>query len=264
MEESEFKKILIVILAIFLLALAFLILKPIIISVLAGVILAYLFSPIYRRLNKKLNSPSISAFIILLGITIVVILPIIFLIPLIIRQLVNVYILVRSVDLVDLVSKIFPTLFQTQQSSADLSAILTSVNSIAANFLSGLFRTTFMNLPSILLQIAIILFTFFFVLRDHMEIKQYFFAISPFKKESQERFYTSFEQITNSILYGQVIVGIVQGLVAGIGYLIFGVEGALLLTLLTILAGIIPVLGTWLVLGPVTLYLFSTGQTVSA
>ena len=51
-------------------------------------------------------------------------------------------------------------------------------------------------------------------------------------------------------------MGILQGLIAGIGYFIFGVPNALLLTILTILIGVIPIIGPWLVWIPVDIYLF--------
>ena len=51
-----------------------------------------------------------------------------------------------------------------------------------------------------------------------------------------------------------------QGLVAGIGYFILGVPNAIFLTILTIIASIIPVVGSWLIWVPVDIYLFATGH----
>ena len=40
-----------------------------------------------------------------------------------------------------------------------------------------------------------------------------------------------------------MIIGIAQGLVAGLGYYLFGINNALLLTVITTIVGIIPVIG---------------------
>jgi predicted PurR-regulated permease PerM len=53
-------------------------------------------------------------------------------------------------------------------------------------------------------------------------------------------------------------------LAAGIGYLIFGVPSALLLTLFTIFVSIIPFVGAWLGWVPVDIYLFSAGRVDAA
>lgn len=48
---------------------------------------------------------------------------------------------------------------------------------------------------------------------------------------------------------------------AGLGYFVFGVPNAILLTVITVIAAIIPVVGPWLVWVPVDIYLFGTGNT---
>ena len=63
------------------------------------------------------------------------------------------------------------------------------------------------------------------------------------------------------MIVGQIVVGILQGIISGIGYFVFGVPNALLLTVITTLVGVIPVIGPWLVWIPVDIYLFASGQS---
>ena len=49
-----------------------------------------------------------------------------------------------------------------------------------------------------------------------------------------------------------------------VGFFIFGVPNALLLTLLAVLAGIFPIIGTMIVWVPVVVYLFLEGSNLSA
>jgi predicted PurR-regulated permease PerM len=65
-------------------------------------------------------------------------------------------------------------------------------------------------------------------------------------------------------MIGQVLIGIIQGLALGLGLLIIGLPNVLSLTFLTMVIGIIPVLGAWLVWFPVAIYMFLAGDVTSA
>ena len=65
---------------------------------------------------------------------------------------------------------------------------------------------------------------------------------------------------TRAVVYGLIVTTFAQGLVAGLGYLLVGVEGAALLGALTGLLSVVPVLGTSLVWGSVGLYLIAAGH----
>ena len=86
----------------------------------------------------------------------------------------------------------------------------------------------------------------------------------PFSKEVEKKLFESSKNMTISVLYGQVVIGIFQGLIAGIGFFIFKIPNALLLTFFAALAGIFPIIGTALVWVPVVIYLLIAGESLSA
>jgi predicted PurR-regulated permease PerM len=88
-------------------------------------------------------------------------------------------------------------------------------------------------------------------------------SLSPFPPSVEKKFFDSSKSIANAVIYGQVIIGIIQGLVLGIGLFIFRVPNSLILTLLATLAGIFPIIGTAIVWVPVAIYLFLIGNTFS-
>ncbi len=65
---------------------------------------------------------------------------------------------------------------------------------------------------------------------------------------------------TRAVAYGLVVTALAQGLVAGLGYWMIGVDGAVLLGALTGVLSVVPVLGTSLVWGSVALYLIAAGH----
>ena len=114
------------------------------------------------------------------------------------------------------------------------------------------------------LNLAVIVFVFFFTIRDADKLGEYVSALSPLKKEKEKAVVKHFHELTYSIIYGHIIVGIIQGIVTGIGLLLFGVPQALLLSILAIFASILPIFGAWLVWVPAAIYLFYIGKTTSA
>jgi predicted PurR-regulated permease PerM len=108
---------------------------------------------------------------------------------------------------------------------------------------------------------VVVFFTFFFALRDNEELNQFIKKILPFSKEVEDKLYKFSKDITASVLYGQILIGIIQGVSIGIGFFLFSVPNALLLSVLAIIAGIFPIVGTVVIWVPVLIYLLIAGNT---
>ena len=108
------------------------------------------------------------------------------------------------------------------------------------------------------------MFTFFFATRDAEDLQKFFSDISPFGKRTEKRFNNEFRHITNAVVYGQILIGLIQAAVLGIGLYFLGIPNTLLLTFVAAIFCVIPVLGSWLVWLPVSLVLFATGDTSKA
>jgi len=236
--------------------LAFFILKPIIIAIIFGILFAYIFNPLYKGLNKYLRRKNLSAFLILFGIFLLVMIPIVYLTPPLVKQAFGTYSSLQNYD--------FSIILNSFLSSEVALAISANLDNILGKMFSTFlnqFTNLLVNLPSFLLQFAVFLFTFFFVIRDTEEIKKYVSSLSPFSKATEAKFLRELRGITNAIVFGQVLIGITQGLALGVGLFILGVPKALVLTFIASLISIIPVLGSWLVWMPVGGFLLVTGQT---
>jgi predicted PurR-regulated permease PerM len=60
---------------------------------------------------------------------------------------------------------------------------------------------------------------------------------------------------------GTLFIALIQGLLAGVGFWIFGLPQPALWGTLTIITALVPVVGTALIWLPASIYLFSTGVT---
>ena len=234
--------------------LTFFILKPIIVAILFGLLFAYIFNPAYKLIKSRVGGKNIPALILLIGIALIITIPIIYFVPTIIRQSSEAYILLRNVDFGQVLSN-----FMQEEVASSLSS---HFNDIIYK-ISSAFQNQLVNLPSFLLQFAVFLFTFYFAIRDGDELKKYISTLSPFSKATEKKFLKELRGITNAIVFGQVLIGIVQGLALGIGLFVLGVPNALILTFVACLVSMIPVLGSWLVWLPVGIFLLLTDHTFS-
>ena len=263
-DETYFRKTVSTFILIALAVLSFFLLKPVLIAIIVALILAFIFSPVQDFLIRKTNSKNFSASLIMLFLLILFLLPIWFLTPILIDQSLKVFQATQQIDFVGPLQNVFPALFASEQFSNEIGLIISTFTTKMANFLVNFFSSIILNFPTIFLQLIVVLFTFYFVLRDKKEVLAYVRSISPFSKEVEKKLFESSKGITASVIYGQVIVGLTQGIVVGIGFLIFGVPNALFLTLLAILAGIFPVIGTTIVWVPIVIYFMVAGDSLPA
>ena len=263
-EEEYTKKIVSLIIIISLGAFIFFMMKPILTSVIFGFILAFILMPVYGFANKFLKSPNISAFLICFFLILMIILPVWYFSPLIINQSVKVYISVQQIDFVSILKKIFPSLFSSDAFSREIGSSLYSFTTKMAGTFANAMVKIISNFVEWSLKLMIVFFTMFFVLRDKDSLVSYIKSILPFSKEVEKRLFDSSREITSSVIYGQILVGIIQGVIVGIGFIVFKIPNALILTLLASIAGVLPIVGTFIVWVPVIIYLLVAGNSSTA
>jgi len=264
MDNSDFKKIATIAVIIILSVLSFFLLKPILLSIILGVLLAFMFSPIYDILYKKIHSKNISALIICGGLLMLILLPLWYLTPIILNQSFKIYQASQQLDFVAPLQKIFPSLFASEQTATEIGSILHSFVTRMTNTITNSLANLILNFPTLFLQMLVVIFTFFFLLRDKDLFVAYLKSIMPFSKEIETQMFESSRDITYSVIYGQVVIGVLQGLIVGFGFLVLGIPNALFLTVLACLAGILPIIGTTIVWAPVAIYLLIGGNVFSA
>ncbi len=260
LDKEMFKNLITLALIAGLFILAIMIIKPVAMSILFGILLAYILYPVYKWVLSKLKNENLSALLICAGLIAIILFAGWLIFSSLANQAVDLYFSLQNTNLANVVSEILPNFLSSELSSNLAGSLNSFISNMLANSLSK-FTSFILNLPVIMLQLFIVVFVFFFSLRDGKKGVEYMKSLSHLGKETQEKFFKQFKDITNSVLLGQVVIGIAQGIIAGIGYFIFGVPNALILTILTMFVGIIPLIGPWLVWLPVDIYLFMVGRT---
>jgi predicted PurR-regulated permease PerM len=124
------------------------------------------------------------------------------------------------------------------------------------SFAAGMTATT----ATLLLNLFVMLYAMFFFFRDGHKILERIFYYTPLSDEDETRMLTQLASITRATVKGTLVIGIIQGALAGMAFWVAGIEGAALWgTIMTILS-IIPGIGAALVWVPAVIILFVTGH----
>ena len=131
-------------------------------------------------------------------------------------------------------------------------------------FLVGLASRMTATTAAFLLNLFVMLYAMFFFFRDGHKILERIFYYTPLSDEDEARMLTQFASITRATVKGTLVIGVIQGSLAGVAFWVAGIEGAALWgTIMTVLS-IIPGIGAALVWVPAVIILFLTGQHLTA
>lgn len=104
-------------------------------------------------------------------------------------------------------------------------------------------------------------FLLYFMLKSGREMERYLQRFIPLKEENVQLLSTETKNMIKANAIGIPVLAIIQGLIAAIGYWIFGVKDWGLWGFLTGVCSMIPIVGTALIWVPLTAYLFASDKT---
>jgi predicted PurR-regulated permease PerM len=123
---------------------------------------------------------------------------------------------------------------------------------------NSLIQKTVTGLTSAALELVLFLLILFFFLRDGTRLREEARKVSPISQSQEDQILDHLTRTVKGVLQAMVVVPLVQGLVAMLGFWIFGVPSPLLWGVMVIFAAFIPLLGSPLGWVPAAVYLIVT------
>ena len=226
--------------------LSYLILKSYLIAILSAFIIAYLIRPVYSEL-EKLMSKHLAALICIFAVLLVFLIAISMIFGNIISQAYEALTLTQLESfLKDLSSQ--PLI---QKFNLDLNLTVDKI----ITFVISLLTSAISYLPSLITSIAIILVAIYFILINgktlHNKLKEFL------PTKNKEATIKEIALTTDGIIYGFILIALIEFIIAGIGFWLVGVKTYLLLATLIFFLGMIPMIGPVFVWLPLAVYHFS-------
>lgn len=231
--------------------LIFLLIKPFISILLGSAILAYAFYPVHRKLEDKLKRPAIAAALTTTLILLIIVVPLIFVLNVLTLESISAYQILRGYDYSSL------NMSLDEKFSQFLSEI---VNKILSFFVNASSKIVF-SIPTLALNFFLLFFIIYYLLRDSdtivSHIKDYLFI------KNKEVVYNKFDRLTKALIYGTILIAVVQGILGGIGFAIFGIPSPILWGFAMGIASFIPIVGTAIIWAPAAVFKLIQGDFVS-
>ena len=244
MEKRDGKKYSFILIFLILLAASFLIIKDYIVTLLASIIFAYMFYPVYKKILSKTNNV-FAALTTILIILLILILPLIFIANSLIKESIQIY---QS----DILTKIneFVTDFSVKYISSTIATeeYFTKIVDYGLNFLRTTSINFIINLPSKILDFFIFIFSLFYLF---IYGESY---VNKFKKlillKEKEHLINHVADKIYSIVYGTFLLALIEFSVASIGFYILGIKAPIIWGIVVGVLAFIPLLGPTIVWVP--------------
>jgi Ca2+-transporting ATPase len=253
-----------------LLLLGFMVLREFLLTLTWALIIAYVVWSPYCRLRRQLKgNASLSAALMTALIATVIFLAVYWLVAMLQDELKNAYqILISGFSretylLPDFIKRI-PWLGSTAQDwldrlTDDRAKAMAQFAEWAQQW-SGEFAQFLGNIGRYVMKLGVILVTVFFCFRDGDEaVKQLQLGLVRFLGKYQHVYLQAAGQTTRAVVYGLVLAALGQGMLAGLGYAVAGVQAPVLFGAVTALLALVP-MGATLVWMPLSIILMLTGQ----
>lgn len=269
MNVTQYSKYALSIFFIFILYIAYLLLKPFILTILTAVILVYVFSPVYNFVNKRLIANKyICSLIVLTAVFLFLSIPVIFIFHSLSQQGYEQYAVLKETfsdpTLLECTNgdrefcATYMSFLDEEERSVLQDFLKNSVVNIAQKVMAQSF-TLLSSLPSKFLDFFVMIFLMFFLFMDGKKLFETVKNFLPMKLEHEQYLINTLKETTDAVVFGQVFIAVLEGVLAGIGFSLMGINHALLLGAFITFLGVIPFFGPTLVWVPLSLYHIVTG-----
>jgi predicted PurR-regulated permease PerM len=241
-----------------------------------GALLAGLFHPLYRWITRLLGGRrSLGAAITLLVLLVLGLGPVSAFLGIVLQQALtmsdqafpwlNQHVgAATTFNVHDWLVQRFPALAKYVPSQEQLLQQVGTAAKTTGAFLVGFASRMTATTAAFLLNLFVMLYAMFFFFRDGHKILERIFYYTPLSDEDEARMLTQFASITRATIKGTLVIGIIQGGLAGIAFWVAGIEGAALWGTIMMILSIIPGIGAALVWVPAVIIVFLTGQHLTA
>jgi predicted PurR-regulated permease PerM len=254
------------------LLLAFWVFKPFLLVFAVAACVALLLAPVQKRFATALGGrPTLAAALLVLVTTVLILIPVLTSLFLLARQVAVFLDWIRTQPLIgpeelqrfwEQLPQRYPGL-RTWVSwlQAQVTPVVSGGLTQLAGGANGLLQNVLGRVTHAAVDLGLFLLMLFFLLRDGGRLKAELHPVSPFSEEQERQIFDHLEKTIKGALQAVIVVPVLQGILAGIGFMMFGVPSPFVWGTAVILAATVPLVGSPLGWLPACAYLLVEGKT---
>ena len=247
------------------------ILAPFYGTILWAVVIALLFTPLYRQLLRRLkHRHTPAALATLLVVLVMVVLPLALITAALAREAAGLYQSLQSgeTDPTLYLRGVFEALPASVVSLLDrfgvadfgnLQQRATEALAQASQFIARQALAVGQNTFEFVVELFITMYLAFFLIRDGENLARDLRLAVPLPPAQRIELFDKFAVVIRATVKGNLVVAALQGLLGGLAFWFLGVQGALLWAVVMAFLSLLPAVGAALVWAPVALYFLLSG-----
>jgi predicted PurR-regulated permease PerM len=275
MVKKRVTLIFLIALSIFVLYLCFILFRPFLKPLFAALVIAIIFYPVHGRMIRLIRNPSLAAFLSVLLVTLIIIVPAVFLCVAIYQELEHMtdYLKAKSDESGGwglFINRLLETpaywlaRLGIDVNNLDLRGKVAERLGELSAFLLAEGQAIVGNVVSFVVNAVITLFTVFFLFREGRSMRRRIAALLPLHAEQIDKLFTGIYNTIMATVYGGLVVAAVQGTLVGLALWAFGIPSPVLWGAVAAMFSLLPLVGSAAVWVPAAIYLFINGHYVQA
>jgi predicted PurR-regulated permease PerM len=231
-----------------------------------AVLLAYTLYPFQRRLAPRIG-PRKSAAVLMLAATLLFVLPLVLLLRVVVRQALSAIEEIRSESFVAEMAEVRQLFIDTvgvdpyeylDQALQEVAGVVQSGAGGALQGASGFIG----GVSNVLLGLTIFGFVLYYLLVGGRDSVAWFREVTPLPAHVQDELVADLDRLTYAVLITTLVIAVVQAVLTGIALLVLGFSNVLFWTVVAVVLGLLPLVGSMFIWIPAAVYLLATGRVV--
>ncbi|MFA6486067.1 MAG: AI-2E family transporter [Candidatus Magasanikbacteria bacterium] len=247
---------------------AFLVLfKPFFYPLFWAAVIASIFYPLFQKLKKRLKFPRLSALIIMLLVLVIIVVPVAGVGSLLVKESIGLY---NSIDSnsAQINDSIQSTLSWLQNhpyiqklgiNQAEWVQKFSDIARVVSAYIFNGLKDFTQNSVVFLGMLVLMFYALYYFLIDGARFLRLAMHLCPLGDKHEKMLYDKFTATALATIKSSLLVGVIQGFLSTIVFIVAGLQGAVILGVITVALCVLPI-GSGFIWGPTGIYLLITGR----
>ncbi len=244
---------------------------PFVSTIILAAVVTGVFIPVYRYFNRKCK-PSLASILTCIVIFFVIFIPIVSFVGILSKEAYGMYLMAKGAVLSDNIQNLLEgsmvlekanlilSNFNINITGEELNKAISEVGRIVGLFLYEQARAITSNVLKFLVNFFFMLLIIYYLLIDRKRFLSFVVDLSPLPDDQDEKLFQKFKDMAGAILIGNGLGGLIQGILGGIVFAIFGIKSPFLWGVIMGLMAFLPIVGIGIIFIPAAIYLFLVGR----
>ncbi len=232
--------------------------------ILFGLFLAYLTHPLYRRLLRGVKNGPTAAMLMLLAMVVVVLVPLGFLVARLVEEIQAVVAKLGPADpqaILDTLSLRINEFFGLPPPEPGTrSGLVNDIYDSLQDNLTLFARELPSHIAEGIIGVFVLIYVLYYSYTDGERVLAALRETLPMQPGHRDILFREVGHVIRGVMYGTILMSLVQAVLAGIGFAIFGVSNVVFWAVITFILALLPIVGAPMVWVPWGLYLIYIGE----